>query len=75
LELGLNRARPSHGDEFIAADFKIKHLHYGVLAPFTLQNIGGLGKSLGPGFAHVVRSNLGKLQAIAIALAMHPSND
>src|SRR5208283_2244809 len=64
LPLGLNRARPSHGDELVPADNKVAHRHMRALAPRTClspdlkidQDIGRLGKSFRPGFAHSARS-------------------
>ena len=52
LRLGLNRARPSHGDEFVPADLKIEHRDNGLLARAALQDIRGFGKSFLPAFAH-----------------------
>ena len=69
LELGLNRAGASHGDELVAADFKIEHRHHSLLALRTFENIGCLGKSFLPTFAHSAASIPGKRQTTLRSMA------
>ena len=52
LGLGFHRARPSHGDEFIPADFDVERADNGLLSPCGLQYIRAFGKEIVPAFAH-----------------------
>ena len=72
LELRLHRARPSHGDEFVAADLQIQHRNNGLLAPRALQHIGGFGESSLPIFTHPARSVSGEAESQEYA-TVHPA--
>ena len=48
LELGLHRARTSHGDKFVAADLDVQHRDNRLLAPCDLQNVRSFGKTFVP---------------------------
>ena len=72
LELGLNRARPRHGDEFVTADLKIEHLHDCLLAPRALQHVGGFGKSFVPASRTLCAPFLGKRKHQSTAIVTRP---
>ena len=57
LPLGLNRTGSGHGDELVPTDNKVAHAHQRALAPRADQDIGSLGKSFLPTFAHPKRSS------------------
>ncbi|HVC91869.1 MAG TPA: hypothetical protein VND66_14740 [Acidobacteriaceae bacterium] len=72
LELGFNRARPSHGDKAFATDLEIEYLDDGLPVLRVLQAIRSFGEPLLPNFAHPLCSVSG--EAEALDYRDHPSN-